>query len=89
MGLASITGTSFGPNFDASTVTSGTASVAFPNIYVGLQCTDAGGYILANTTTPSVTIAVTDAGNNVMRSAALGITTTTAATNLRCRCCHL
>lgn len=80
----SVGGTSFGPNFDATLVTSGTATVSLPNVYRGLQSTDwtAAGYIMWNTATPTATITVTDVGTNYANSVGLTIATTTAATNV-------
>jgi len=80
--FASVAGTSFGPNFDATLVTSGTATVALPNVYRGLQSVTAGDVIQANSAAPTATITVTDVGTNTATSAALPITTTTAATNV-------
>lgn len=80
----SVGGTSFGPNFDATLVTSGTATVSLPNVYRGLQSTDwtAAGNIMANTATPTATITVTDVGTNFANSVGLTIATTTPATNV-------
>ena len=64
-------------------VTSATATVALPNVYRGLQSTDAAGIILANTSTPTATITVTDVGTNIGTSAAGPIATTSAATNVQ------
>ena len=60
--FASVTGTSFGPNFDATFVTSGTATVALSNIYRGLQGVDAGNNIIANQAAPQANITVTNVG---------------------------
>jgi hypothetical protein len=76
-----VAGTSFGPNFDAATVTTGAASVALPNVYRGLQSV-AAGVIQANTSLPVASVTVTDVGTNVSPAATLTIATTTAATNV-------
>lgn len=78
-----VAGTSFGPNFDATMVISGTASVALPNVYRGLQGVDVGNLILANRATPTATITVTDVGTNTALSAAGAIATTTAGANIQ------
>ena len=79
----SVAGTSFGPNFDATLVTSGTASVALPNVYRGLQGVDATNVIQANRAGPTATITVTDVGTNTATSAAGAIATTTAGANIQ------
>ena len=76
-----VAGSSFGPNFDATTVTTGTASVALPNVYRGLQSV-AAGVIQGNTSAPVASLTVTDVGTNVSPAATLTIATTTAATNV-------
>jgi|GEM_PF-4209628 len=76
-----VAGTSFGPNFDAILVTAGTASVALPNVYRGLQSV-AAGVIQGNTSVPVASVTVTDVGTNVSPAATLTIATTTAATNV-------
>jgi hypothetical protein len=81
--FGSVTGTSFGPNFDATRVTSGTATVALPNVYRGLQTTTAGGVINAGALLPTGTVAVTDVGRNTTTSAAVAITTTTASADVQ------
>ncbi|MEO7182148.1 MAG: Ig-like domain-containing protein [Gemmatimonadaceae bacterium] len=73
---------SFGATFDAAYVTSGTATVALPNVYRGLQSTTAG-VIQANTAVPMATVTVTDVGgNNSPVSPAVTLATTTAAANI-------
>ncbi|CAN5866720.1 hypothetical protein BH11GEM1_BH11GEM1_11950 [soil metagenome] len=64
-------------------ITSATATVALPNVYRGLQSTDASGVILANTAVPMATITVTDVGRTTATSAAATIATTTAAANIQ------
>ena len=64
-------------------MTSATASVALPNVYRGLQSTDAAGVILANTSLPTATITVTNVGRTATTSAATPIATTTAAANIQ------
>jgi hypothetical protein len=76
-----VTGTSFGPNFDATTVKTGSASVAIPNVYRGLQSTVAGA-IQANAAAPVASVTVTDVGTNVSAPATLTVTTTGAPTNV-------
>jgi len=76
-------GTSFGPNFDATLVASGTASVSLSNVYRGLQSVDGAGVIQANRATPTATITVTDVGTNTATSAALPIVTSTAGANIQ------
>lgn len=80
--FAAVAGTSFGPNFDATLVTSGTATVGLTNVYRGLQSVDGAGNILANGAVPTATITVTDVGTNTAVSGAVTITTTTAKTNI-------
>jgi len=62
--FAAVAGTSFGPNFDAATVTSASASVALGNVYRGLQSTTAG-VINAGGSAPTANVTVTDVGTNV------------------------
>jgi hypothetical protein len=76
-----VAGTTFGPNFDATTVTTGAASVALPNVYRGLQSAP-GGAITANAAVPVAKLTVTDVGTNVSLPATLTIATTTPATNV-------
>jgi hypothetical protein len=80
----SVGGTNFGPNFDATLVTSGTATVSLPNVYRGLQSTDwtAAGTIMFNTAVPVATMTVKDVGGNFANSVGLPIVTTTAAVNI-------
>ena len=80
--FASVAGTSFGPNFDATTVTSGSASVALPNVYRGLQTTNGTNVIQAGGAVPTATITVTDVGTNTATSAAATIATTTAKADI-------
>jgi len=79
--MASVSGTSFGPNFDATLVTSGTATVSLPVIYRGLQNTT-GGTINAGGVAPTAAITVSDVGNNLATSASTAITTTTAKADI-------
>ena len=72
----SVAGTSFGPNFDATMVISGTASVALSNVYRGLQNTTAGT-INAGGATPTATVTVTDVGTNTSAPSSATIATTT------------
>jgi hypothetical protein len=81
--FGSVAGTSFGPNFDATRVTSGTATVALPNVYRGLQSTTAGGVINAGAVLPTGSVAVTDVGRNTVTSANVAITTTTASADVQ------
>lgn len=62
-------------------VTSGTATVALPNVYRGLQSTDVANTILANTATPSATITVSDVGRNTVTAGPTTVATSSAATN--------
>ncbi len=80
-----VAGSSFGPNFDATFVTAGAATVALPNVYRGLQGVNAPGtdVIQANRATPTATITVTDVGTNTALSAAGAIATTTAGVNIQ------
>jgi len=72
---------SFGTTFDATYVTSGTATVSLPNVYRGLQNT-AGGVVAAGAATPTATITVTDVGTNSATSSAVAIATTTASADI-------
>jgi hypothetical protein len=79
----SVAGTSFGPNFDATTVTAAAASVALPNVYISLQSAAAGtGAIQANFALPSASVTVTDVGTNVSAPATLTIATAAGAGNV-------
>ena len=80
--FASVAGTSFGPNFDATRVTSGSATVALPNVYRGLQ-TNTAGVINAGALLPTGTVTVTDVGRNSVTSTAVAITTTTASADVQ------
>ena len=60
-------------------VTGGTATVALPNVYRGMQ-DGSSGTISAVVVTPSATISVTDVGTNTTTSGASAVATTTAAT---------
>lgn len=60
--FASVTGTSFGPNFDATVVTTGTATVAIPNVYRGMQTVDGTNTITAGGVAPTATITATNVG---------------------------
>ena len=79
----SVAGSSFGPNFDATFVTSGTASVTLSNVYRGLQGVDGTNVIQANRANPTATITVTDVGTNTATSAAGTIATSTAGANIQ------
>jgi trimeric autotransporter adhesin len=72
---------SFGTTFDATYVTSGTATVSLPNVYRGLQNT-AGGIVAAAAATPTATVTVTDVGTNSATSSAVAIATTTASVDI-------
>jgi len=72
---------SFGPTFDPTFVTSGTATVSLPNVYRGLQST-AGGVVAAGAALPTATITVTDVGTNSVTSSAVAIATTTASADI-------
>jgi len=76
-----VAGTSFGPNFDATTVVSGSAAVTIPNIYRGLQSTTAGA-IQANAAAPVASVTVTDVGTNVSTASTLTVTMASAPTNV-------
>lgn len=80
----SVGGTSFGPNFDATLVTSGTATVSLPNVYRGLQQTDwtAAGVITAGGAVPMATMTVKDVGGNVANSLPLTLVTTTTKADI-------
>ena len=80
--FATVAGTSFGPNFDATFVTSGTATVSLPYVYRQLQSVDGAGNILANGAVPQATITVKDVGTNSTTSALTTIATTTAGANI-------
>jgi hypothetical protein len=72
---------SFGTTFDATYVTSGTATVSLPNVYRGLQNT-AGGIVAPGAATPTATVTVTDVGTNSATSSAVAIATTTASADI-------
>jgi hypothetical protein len=78
--FANVAGTSFGPNFDAARVVSGTATVSLPNVYRGLQTTTAGT-INATAILPTGAIVVRDVGRN-SDTATVAITTTTASADI-------
>ena len=81
-GFAQVAGTNFGTTFDATLVTSGTASVTLTNVYRGLQTTTVGSnVIVANAATPVAQLSVIDAArNDVIGSTA--VATTTASANI-------
>jgi hypothetical protein len=70
-----VAGTSFGPNFDATFVTSAAASVSLPNVYRSLQSTTAG-VIQGNAALPVANLTVTNVGG--LTSAASTATIITA-----------
>jgi hypothetical protein len=80
--FASIAGTSFGPNFDASYVTNGPGSVGLSSVFLGLQGTDATNIIQANSATPLATVTVTDAADNTYTTAPIGIVTAAVNSNI-------
>ncbi|MEO8621790.1 MAG: Ig-like domain-containing protein [bacterium] len=77
--FASVAGTTFGPNFDAATVTSAPASVTLSNVYRGLQGTSAGNLILAGGAAPTATITVTDVGGNTSPASPVATIATSTA----------
>lgn len=80
--FATQTGTTFGPGFVPATVTTGTASVALPNVYRGMQGVDATNSIIANAATPTASVTVTDVAGNPSAASATAIATSTASANI-------
>jgi hypothetical protein len=78
----SVNGTSFGPNFDVSTVTTAPASVTLTNIYRGMQSVDVGGTIQAGGVVPTATITVTNVGTLSGTSPVYTITTSTTKADI-------
>ena len=78
-----VAGTSFGPNFDATTVTASGTAVTLSNLYRGLQSTTVAGAINpASAVGPVASVTVTDVGTNVSTPATLAITMASAPTNV-------
>ncbi len=80
--FATQAGTTFGTGFKPATVTSGTASVALPNVYRGMQGVDATNTIIANAATPTATVTVTDVASNPSAAAATVVATSTTSANI-------